>query len=406
MPRTITLEERHARLARRHRLIAEERTDDIARIADDLVALHSTDPVTVFLSAMARMRDPSVEAVERALYVDRAVVRHHAMRRTLWVATPDVVRLMHVAATRKLAGPEHRRTARLLADNGVADPEDWLAEARRQVLDLLEEHGPLTAKALGDKVPALRHMIVMAPGKSYSATISAHTRVLLNLGFEGHILRTRPTGSWINGAYTYAAADSWLDGGLPQAASPAAARAEEREAAAGLALRWLQRFGPGTTTDLQWWAGWTAALTRAALEECGAEQVLVEEGSAWVAPGDHDPEEPAPPWVALLPGLDPTTMGWKERDWYLPAAAAQAFDRMGNAGPTIWADGRVVGAWVQAPDGQLRTRLFCELTQEQSAAVDRRADEVAAMIGGTRFTVRSPSPASTALLRDAVAEAH
>ena len=91
------------------------RTDDVAAIADDVVALHSTDPVTVYLSAMVRMEQPSVEAVEQALYVDRTVVRHHAMRRTLWVATPDVVRLMHAAATRRLAGPEHRRTARLLA---------------------------------------------------------------------------------------------------------------------------------------------------------------------------------------------------------------------------------------------------------------------------------------------------
>src|SRR3954469_14976746 len=164
MTRTIGVEERRARLARRHRLLPTMRTDDVARIADDLVALHSTDPVTVFLSAMVRMRHPSVRAVEQALYDDRAVFRHHAMRRTLWVATPDVVRLMHVAATRKLAGPEHRRTAKLLAENGVADPEGWMADARRQVLDLLEEHGPLTAKALGEKVPALRHKIVMAPG--------------------------------------------------------------------------------------------------------------------------------------------------------------------------------------------------------------------------------------------------
>jgi Winged helix DNA-binding domain len=380
--------------------------DAVARVADDLVALHSTDPVTVFVSAMVRMRRPSVEAVERALYDDRAVFRHHAMRRTLWVATPDVVRLMHVAATRKLAGPEHRRTAKLLAENGVADPEGWMADARRQVLDILEEHGPLTARTLGDRVPALRQKIVMAPGKSYSATVSAHTRVLLNLGFEGHILRTRPTGTWINGAYTYAAAHAWLDGGLPQSGSTGDARTEERRAAAALALRWLTRFGPGTTTDLQWWAGWTSALTRAALQDCGAEEVRLAEGTGWVAPDDDGPEEPAPPWVALLPGLDPTTMGWKERDWYLPAAAAQAFDRMGNAGPTIWVDGRVVGAWVQTPDGELRTRLFCEVGEQDRTAIDRRAADVAEMIGGTRFTVRFPSPASAALLREAAAAAH
>ena len=99
MARTIGLVERRARLARRHRLLPELRTDDVAAIADGVVALHSTDPVTVYLSAMLRMERPSVEAVERALYVDRTVIRHHAMRRTLWVATPPVVRQMHAAAT-------------------------------------------------------------------------------------------------------------------------------------------------------------------------------------------------------------------------------------------------------------------------------------------------------------------
>src|SRR4051812_43751587 len=210
MKATITVEERRARLARRHRLIAAERTDDVADITDSLVALHSSDPVTVYLSATARMADPSVDAVEKALYVDRSVVRHHAMRRTLWVATPEVARLMHAAATRKLVGPEHRRTVKLLAENGVEDPERWLADARTRTIDALEEHGPMTARALGQKLPALRQGIVMAPGKTSPATIPAHPRVLLLLGFEGHIVRPRPTGTWVNGAYTYAPADDWV----------------------------------------------------------------------------------------------------------------------------------------------------------------------------------------------------
>ena len=391
MARTIDDEERRSRLARRHRLLAEDHTDDVAAIADALVALHSSDPVTVYLSAMLRMRHPSVEAVEKALYVDRTVVRHHAMRRTLWVATPDVVRLMHAAATRKLVGPEHRRTAKLLAANGVEDPDVWLADARDQVLDTLHQHGPLTARELGRRVPALTHKIVMAPGKKYSANVSAHTRVLLNLGFEGRIVRTRPTGTWINGAYTYAAMDSWLDGGLGDVT--------EREAAGALALRWLRVFGPATSTDLQWWTGWTVATTTAALADCAAVEVVVDGGPAWVAPDDEERVEPAPPWVALLPGLDPTTMGWKERGWYLPAACADTFDRMGNAGPTIWVDGRVVGGWVQAADGAIRTRLLTDVPADRRVEIDHRAAELAALLDETRFTVRFPSILSAALFK-------
>jgi len=389
MLRTVTVEERRARLALRHRLLPAARTDDLAVVADDLVALHSSDPATVHLSAMARMRHPRVGTVEQALYDDRALVRHHAMRRTLWVATPAVVRTMHAAATRKLAGPEHRRTARLLADNGVDDPEAWLARAREQVLATLREHGPMTARAIGEAVPALRHRIVMAPGKRYSATVSAHTRVLLNLGFEGQVVRTRPAGSWINGAYTYAAMDTWLDGGIGDL--------DGREAARDLALRWLRAFGPGTAADLQWWAGWTAATTRAALADCGAVEVGLEDGTGYVAPGDEGPVDPVGPWVALLPGLDPTTMGWQRRGWYLPEACEDAFDRMGNAGPTIWVDGQVAGAWVQAPDGEVRTHLFLDVGRERRSEVEARAHEIGQMVGDTRFTVRFPSRISARL---------
>jgi hypothetical protein len=52
---------------------------------------------SVFLSARARMRHPSIAAVEAALYDARSGLRFHAMRRTLWVATPSVARMAYAA---------------------------------------------------------------------------------------------------------------------------------------------------------------------------------------------------------------------------------------------------------------------------------------------------------------------
>ncbi|MGZ4503407.1 MAG: winged helix DNA-binding domain-containing protein [Nocardioidaceae bacterium] len=390
MTRCIDVDERRARLAHRHRLLPAGRTDDLTVIADDLVALHSSDPVTVFLSAMLRMERPAVGIIEAALYDDRAVVRHYGMRRTLWVATPPVVRLMHAAATRKLIGPEHRRTAKLLAASGVKDPDGWLARARDHVRAALHEHGPMTARQLGERVPELRHKLQMAPGKSYAATVSAHTRVLQSLCFEGEVVRTRPTGTWVNGAYTYAAMDSWLPGGVGEL--------KEDEAATELADRWLRRFGPATAKDLQWWMGWTVALTTRALRGCGAVEMALDDGPGWVAAGDDPEAPPAGPWVALLPSLDPTTMGWKERAWYLPDAAAEAFDRNGNAGPTIWVDGRVVGAWAQAADGEIRVHYFERVAAARRAEVDDRVEALRAMVGETRFTVRFPGLIQASLL--------
>ena len=384
------MDERRARLAWRHRLLPADRTDKVAAVADGLVALHSSDPVTVYLSAMVRMTNPSVGAVERALYEDRSLVRHHAMRRTLWVATPETTRRMHAAATRKIAAVEHRRTVKMLHESGLDDGDAWLSAAKRDVLSVLHDEGPMTARQLGRKIPALTHPMVIGVGKPYEATVSAHTRVLLVLGFEGSLVRTRPTGTWINGQYTWAAMDSWLPGGVDGL--------DERGAAGDLAGHWLRRFGPGTSTDLQWWMGWTAALTRRALQDCEAVPVDLAGSTGWVAAADDAPVEPAGPWTALLPGLDPTTMGWKERGWYLPIEAADVFDRNGNAGPTIWADGRVVGAWAQRPDGEIRLHWFLDVAPRRRAEVEQRADELRQWLGGTRFSVRFPGRVHATLL--------
>ena len=52
--RTISVEERRARLARRHFLAPGSRARDAVELAGGLVGLHATDPATVFLSARAR----------------------------------------------------------------------------------------------------------------------------------------------------------------------------------------------------------------------------------------------------------------------------------------------------------------------------------------------------------------
>jgi hypothetical protein len=304
------------------------------------------------------------------------------MRRTLWLANPDTVRTMHAAATRKLVGPERRRTITMLADSGVSEPEAWLDSAREQILADLREHGPSTARQIGQRVEAIRQPLRLAEGKSYASIQGAHSRVITLLGFEGQILRARPT-SWITGAYRYAAAEDWLSGGVEDT------ELDEAVAAATLAGSYLRRFGPVTTADLKWWTGWTLGLTRQALTDCGAVEVQLTDEAGWLAP-DEEPVSDPEPWVALLPGLDPTTMGWKQRGWYLPDAAADAFDSVGNGGPTIWVDGRIVGAWAQDRAGAVHLHYFEKVPGTRRREVDDRVAELKAMIGDTRFSVRFP----------------
>ncbi len=381
---------RRARLAVRHHLIPAARSDDLPGLADDLVAFHSTDPVTAYLSACVRMAHPSLEAVRRTIYDERRLIRHHAMRRTLWLATPEVTRQMHAAATRKLIAPERKRLLDLLTSADVADPEQWLDQARAQTLDHLHTHGPTSARDLGREVPALQQPLMVAAGTRWEQRVSAHTRVLLLLGFEGAIVRVQPLGTWISGAYRYAATDDWLPGGMGEY--------EIRPAAEALTRRWLRTFGPATTDDLRWWMGWTLTLTRQALADAGARAVPLGEGTGWLAEDDTGDVAEVTPWVALLPSLDPATMGWKQRSWYLPETAAEAFDSVGNAGPTIWVDGRVVGAWAQTKDGRLHQHYFERVAASRRREVDDRAAELLGWVGDTRYTVRFPGDVHARLI--------
>jgi hypothetical protein len=352
--------------------------------------------VSVYLSAFARMRHPSIAAVEAALYEARSVIRFHAMRRTLWVATPSVARLAHASSTTKLLGPEHRRFVKLLAESGISDHgDDWIASAKEQVLCALHLAGEASTRELGEAVPTLREPIELAPGTPYAGTQHAHVRVMLHLGFEGIVVRSRPMGSWINSQYRWAAMDDWVPGGI--------VGMDPREASAELVRRWLHVFGPGTTADVQWWTGWTLRDTRRALDDTGAVLVAMETADgdidAWLAPDDLEAVRGPSRWVALLPGLDPTTMGWKERSWYLDAAtASRVVDRNGNVGPTIWVDGRVVGSWVQRDDGAIALGWLTDVPAARRAQVEATARLLEHELGDTRFRVRFPAPIQAELL--------
>ena len=109
---------------------------------------------------------------------------------------------------------------------------------------------------------------------------------------------------------------------------------------------------------------------------------------------DLDPPEPIEPWVALLPPLDPTTMGWFERDWYLGGHRVQLFDTNGNAGPTVWCDGRIIGGWRQGESGEVVVQLLEDPGADQRAAIDAEAERLTAWFAGTRVLPRFPSPLS------------
>ncbi|UQI48348.1 winged helix DNA-binding domain-containing protein [Streptomyces sp. HU2014] len=382
-------DQRRARLARRHLLSPGHRAASVEEVADALVGLHATDAATVYLSACARLAEPSSAEVERALYEDVTLVKLLSMRRTLFAVSSGLAPYVSSSTARAIAVRERAQFVRFLqqSTDGVWD-ERRLARTEREVLDALAARGQATTAELAKDVPALRETIAVSVGKPYESRQSVGSRLLRLLASDGHVRRGRPRGSWTSSLY-------------PWAPVPRIPEMDVREAKAELARRWLGAFGPATEADLKWWTGWTLGDTRRALADVGAVGVELAGGAAGHAlPDDLDDVPPAEPWAALLPGLDPTPMGWRGRDWYLsPDLVPALFDRAGNVGPTVWWDGRVVGGWAQRANGQIVWRPLVDVGREAATAINAEAARLTGWMGDVRVTPRFRTPLERELVR-------
>lgn len=378
--RRITVEERRARLGVRHALAHGHGAPDVVDAARAVVGLHGTDPASTFLAALARAPGTSTDDVERALYDDRTLVRVLAMRRTLFAVPREHVGIVLAGAGADIGRQQRTLLKKMLVESGVTDdPGPWIDRAEAAALKAMDGAGEIISPDLAAADPLLGTRIEVAPGTKYATSVSVASRLLTLLSAEGQVVRTRPRGGWTSTQFRWATLDAWIGD---------VERPDTDTATSEVAKLWLRSYGPATIDDLQWWTGWTKTRTRSALATLdtveadldGAEGLLLAE----------DEEVPAPdPWVALLPALDPSAMGWKHRDFCLGPHRELLYDVNGNAGPTVWADGRVVGGWAQRDDGEVVVRLLDDVGADTLAQIDERAAELTTMLGEVRLKARA-----------------
>jgi len=308
----------------------------------------------------------------------------------MFVVPLDLVAVLQASCTNALVPGERRKLLSMLREAGVAkDVDAWIARLEAETLAVLAEHGPLAANQLTKLIPDLALQFKVAVGKRYEGTIGVSTRLLFLMSTQGLIARTRPLGTWISSQYRWSRMVDWI-GPLP-ALDVSDARVE-------VVARWLRAYGPGTLEDLAWWTKWTKAEVRAALRANQAVEVIADlddagsTAAAWVLPDDLDDTPDPGSSVNLLPGLDPTIMGWRDRGWYLGPHRAPLFDRNGNAGPTVWVDGRAVGAWSQRTGGQVVTALLEPVSRTSQRRIAAAVSRLSDWMDGVRVTPRFPTP--------------
>ncbi len=374
--RHISDDQRRARAARRHGVHPDHRHPDAATATRAMTALHATDPPTVHLSLAARVDGLSIADVDAALYDDRVLVKQLAMRRTLFAVTRDLLPAVLASASARVAETQLRRVASAAVQAGVAtDGLAWVEDAVSAVLDAFADADELDAATLRHRVPVAATKLPWGSGR-WGQELAVGPHLLLLLGARGVLVRGRNNGHWRISKPRWTPMRTWL-GEQP-------AGVEEASGYATLVRRWLSTFGPGTETDLVWWLGSTKTAARRALAAVDAQPVSLDSGeTGWVLPGDDAPEPEVAPWAALLPTLDPTTMGWKQRGHYLdPTDVPYLFDSVGNGGATAWWNGRIVGCWVQEPDARVRVVLRRDLGTAARRALDVEAERLTAFFAG------------------------
>lgn len=389
--------ERRRRIGARHHLANRAPVSKVVDVAGDLVGIHASDPASVYLGLRARVDELTHDRLARVLYDDRTLLKILGMRRTMFVAPVPVASIIHAATSVEIAARERRRMYQLLEGAGIAkDPVRWVRKVEDETLAALHELGEATAADLTKRVAGLREQITFGEGKTWAGQVGVSTRLLFLLASEGRIIRGRPKGTWLSSLYRWVPMDRWVDGGL----EPWPAERAHTE----LVRRWLRAFGPGTLRDIQWWTGWTVARTRAALKGAGAVEVELEGQVDGGKPGyiledDAEPTPEPPPWVAFLPALDTTTMAWVERGFFLGEQGPKLFDSNGNAGPTVWVDGRVVGLWAQRESGEVVHRLLEDVGRERRREIDVAGAELHRWLGSDRVFPRFPNPTFQELAR-------
>jgi DNA glycosylase AlkZ-like len=370
--RHIDDDERRARLGVRHALAAPV-TDTLAATRA-VTCLHATEPASVHLAARARC-GATRDEVDAALYDQRSVVKQLAMRRTVFAFPRELLPAVWGSASARVAAQQVRRLAKEVQDGGVTkNGTAWVADHLAMVEELIRTDGPQTTSEVRASLPALDARVTRGRG-TYQAEVALAASVITVLAASGAIVRGTNDGGWKTSRPRWAAARDWL--GEEPTPLP------EAEGYAALVAAWLRAFGPGTEADLVWWLGATKAAVRRALDDVEAVEVSLDGGATgWVLPDDLEPVSDPGPWVALLPALDPTTMGWKERGFHLGEHVDKVFDRNGNGGPTAWSDGRIVGVWCQRDDGEVDVVLAEEVPAAARRALGAEAAALTSWLGG------------------------
>jgi len=348
---TVELSQVHRLLLRKQHLSPPSAKASAKDLVGEVGGLHAAGAATTYLSLWSRRRSFTKEELQTALYDDRSVAKVLCMRNTLFILPKELLPVAYQAT-------KQRRDA---------------------LIDRYLRHYGMTRSRYGQCCDTVRELL--GSGAKTAAEIKRElsdpdTNLVVDLmPNDWRLVRGYPRGTWRSSLHEYSTFEVWYPNVDLGSLTPQQAHVE-------LVRHYLSRLGPATADDIAWWAGLAKSEVRTALGSTGADLQQVEIknlGSGYLllsrdldTLGSDPPEERE---SLFLPSLDPYIMGYKDRTRFLdPGSSNKVFDRAGNALPTVWQGGRVIGVWVE---NSKRSALQVLLFDEAGSRLTRQLEEQA-----------------------------
>jgi hypothetical protein len=339
-------------------LLSGEPAPDVLGVVRRLTAVQAQDPRGARLAIRARSSGVVVADVDRALTVDRSLVVAWLNRGTLHLVRSEDYFWLRALTAPPGAIPNARR----LAQEGVSPEAAELGVT--VVARALSSDGPLTREQLRDRLAA--------------AGVPTRGQALVHVLYLASLREGIVRGPMAGREQAFVLARDWLGEPPP---------IERRAALAELARRYLAGHGPADSGDLAKWAGLGLREARLGLREIGPELDERPDGLVQLRAADRSPALPPP---RLLGAFDPLLLGWRSRE-PVTGSHQELVTVNGLFRPFALIQGRAAGTWTLA-GGDLTLRPFEPISPEDTAALQREADDVGRFLGvPVRLRVEDPA---------------
>lgn len=359
----------HAFRLQRHHLSRRAPKKDMGEVVGQIGGAQAQLMSAAEMQIAVRI-DCKVDAVRKALWTDRTLVKTWLMRGTLHLTRSADLPLYTAA----------------MSTRWIRVNKSWL-----KFMEITEAELRKVVDDIGDALngtPLTREELIDLVGKGRSARI----REILKSGWGGMLKPAARAGRLCFGpnrgqSVTFVRPQDWL--GSWSDVDPDKALVE-------VARRYLRAYGPATKSDFQrWWGNWPG-VGNAAWSGLAKELVQVAVGgtSLDMLSSELDAvkkakiEEP----VQLLPAFDPYVMGHANRDHLFERVHAPKVSRTaGWISAVVLVDGSVAGTWTHTlANKTLRVTVepFRKLTPAVKSKIGLRLDTLAGALGATKAELK------------------